>query len=200
MTITNPNPFDVWLVQPEGYEEAGRPALSLWGQLVRTEAAEMDNGTPTSSRLVVEASDAASIGRYGEQLLDLPANPWRQDASGLGQLAADLLGYLKDPKPVLTNLSVVADPRLQLCDRVLIRDPAGLVFQGQFHLTGINTSFDGGGLSQQISARAVVWGAVPNEWDVDFWDYMQWEAGAGTPYTNPIPMSDAEFDAYLLES
>lgn len=155
VVVSNPNGYDVWLVQPTAYPNPGRPALSLWGQILKPTSAEMDAGTDTSPRLQVETSDTASITTYGEQLLDLGGNRWRQNLDGLNSLASALLSYLKDPKPVLTRVEIVADPRLQLADRVQVVDPDGLVLDGEFHLTGITTTLVGGGMTQSISARAV---------------------------------------------
>jgi hypothetical protein len=53
----------------------------------------------------------------------------------------------------MIDVPIVADPRLQLGDRVTITDPDGLGFTSDFHLSSITTTYDSEGLSQTVSLR-----------------------------------------------
>jgi hypothetical protein len=156
IVITNPNAFDVYMVAPTGSgNPPGAPFLVLCGLPVYFTD---PSGANTSQRQ--EASDQTSIDTYGEQLYQERAedNVWLQDQVHLGQKAADLLAQLKDGKPSVQNLTIVADPRLQLGDRVTLVDSGGVQINEDQQLAEINTSFTSGDdakLVQTISTRPV---------------------------------------------
>lgn len=148
IVVTNPNAFAVRLVGNTGVAGVtpGAPSLILAGQPVDFAA---DN---TALRAV--ASDAGSIARYEEQLLELPANPFRQDIDQVEGLATDLLAALADPPPALQDLPVVADPRLQLGDRVTVVDTEGLALSDEFYLSKIILNVSPGeGMDMVVSLR-----------------------------------------------
>lgn len=161
ISISNPNAYPVYVVNPPGFNDAeGTPALGLWGQAVLyAQSAEPDTTTPgvtVPTQTVVDVSDATSITNYGgEKLYEIQPNPWLQDASSVASLANDLLARLKDPPPVLSTISIPADPRLQLGDRVtVVASQFGL--SADFFLTGITTTVTtGGGAGQDLTTRAV---------------------------------------------
>jgi hypothetical protein len=170
--VTNPNNFSVWLTVDQSTDfigtYAGEPYLVLNGQPVTF-------GGEAASTQRVEASDAASIAGYGEQLLELEANPFRQDADSMQALAADLLFTLKDAGPVLLDSSIVADPRLQLGDRVRGVDAAGLALAADFHLSRVDLEAGPSeGMRQTVSfrpARAISY------FDAGFYDDGKYDQG-----------------------
>jgi hypothetical protein len=152
VVVTNPNAFTVWLVGNTGVANvvAGDPSFILAGQPVVFDQADPTVGTA----LRTEATDATSIADYEEQLLELEAGSFRQDIDQVEGLGVDLLVDLKQPGPVLTDVPIVGDSRLQLGDRVTIVDPDGLGFTADFHLSKCDLSFDEGGLSGVIGLRS----------------------------------------------
>ncbi|MCA1570795.1 MAG: hypothetical protein LC798_10860 [Chloroflexi bacterium] len=157
LTLSNGNATNLYLTAPGG--EGG---LILAGRTL---------GAGDTSLIRAEASDARSIAEYGEQTYDIPDNPWRQDRASVDGLVASLIGQLAWPRPVLTDVGIVADPRLQLGDRVRIVDPDGLVLDREYWITGITTRLEGGRMSQRITAReattVLVWGV--GRWGVNTW-------------------------------
>lgn len=176
IAVTNPNGFSVWLTVDQSTDfqgtYAGEPYLVLNGQPVVF-------GGEVGSAQRVEASDPASMSYvtgYGEQLLELEANPFRQETTSMQALADDLLFALKDPGPVLLDAQIVADPRLQLGDRVRVNDADGLALAADFHLSRVDlTVSPTEGMSQQVSfrpARAVAY------FDAGFYDDGVYDQGS----------------------
>lgn len=155
ITITNPNAFIVYLVSSSGFTDpAGTPSLALWGQQVLFATSAQPDlssaGVTIPAQTLVDVSDSTSIGQHGDQLLDVPDNPWRQDGASLNSLATDLLARLKDPPAVLEGLTIIGDPRLQLGDRITVSD-----IGADFFLSGIVSTFDDTGYTQALSVRAI---------------------------------------------
>lgn len=105
--------------------------------------------------VLIEARDQQSIARYGEQPLAITASQWVQTRSQATTIAYSILGDTKAPAPVITNLGIVADPRLQLGDRVRIQDRHGINLDREYWITGIPDEGigSGDGYRQSISAR-----------------------------------------------
>jgi hypothetical protein len=148
--VTNPNAFVVYLAADENASAtySGKPYLWIDAQIVRF-GQEAGNNSYTR----VDVSDSGSISDYGEQILQVDDNDFRQDDDDVEQLADDLLADLADPGPAITDVPAVGDPRLQLGDRVTIVDPDGLVMSDDFHLSAVNFSYDSGGLGMTLSLR-----------------------------------------------
>jgi hypothetical protein len=143
----NPNNFTVYAVGDENASSTFSGKAYIWVDAQKVLFSE-NNGVR------VEAFSATSISSYGEQLLELESNDFRQDDDDLQQIADDLRTDLADPGPTLSEVPVVADPRLQLGDRVTISDPDGLGFTSDFHISRIDTNLDAdGGLSQSLGLR-----------------------------------------------
>jgi len=152
VVITNPNAFTVYLVGNTGVTSvtAGVPSLRLVGQAVKF--AQDQLGT----RMRSEALDQTSIDAYGvEQVLEIPDNPFRQDPDAIDGLSADLLAQTKDPPPIMSDVPIVGDPRLQLGDRCTLVDPDGLAMSKDFNLASVRTEFTkDSGLGQIINVRS----------------------------------------------
>ena len=152
IVIDNPNAFTVYTAGDENDSAlySGRPYLWIDGQKVEF-GADSDGATGDAR---VEATDTTSIARFGEHILEVPDSDFRQDPDDLQTLADDLLTDLADPKPAITDIPIVADPRLQLGDRVTITDPDGLAFTDDFHLSKTDLEVvPGEGMTMTISAR-----------------------------------------------
>jgi hypothetical protein len=145
LVVSNPNAFRAWLVGNAAGGVHGEPNLTVTGQCVRA----------SESGYTARRTDTASADRYGNQPLDVPANPFRQSKSGADALADDLLAALKDPHPVLAGVQIIADIRLQLADRIRVSDREGLLLDSEFWVINIEPGFDrSGGLVQTIDLRA----------------------------------------------
>ena len=166
IVVSNPNGFVAWLVGNSGVSGVtqGIPSLKLVGQPVIFGQGQSSPGgadtfptvTGQNTRLRSGAFDQTSIDDYGERVYEFPESPWLQDLDSLDLTAADGLAYTKDPKPVVTGLAVVANPRRQLADRVTLQDPDGLKLTGDFHLAAITTEQSAAdGMTQQLDARGI---------------------------------------------
>ena len=62
---------------------------------------------------------------------------WVQARGVASTIAYSILADTKAPAPVITDLGIVADPRLQLGDRIRIVDRDGIGLNRDYWLTGI---------------------------------------------------------------
>lgn len=157
LTIHNSNPFPVHLANPPGNESPiGRPSLIIGGQQITSKATALD-GTTNPSSITADAQwppgNAQSNPLFGEILLQVPANDWIQDVGSSQTLSVDLLSDLHIPKPLIRNCDIVADPRLQLLDRVTIVDPDVSQINADAMVIGIQTSLSATDWKQTIDAR-----------------------------------------------
>ena len=145
LLISNPNGFDVYLVENSlAASTRGQPMLQIAGRLAR----------PRQTEYRARADDATSIATYGQQVLDVPATQWRQSDISAQALADDLLARLAEPHPVISDIPVVADPRLQLGDRVTVIDRERLLMARDCVIVGIEvTASTTGGLEQRLTLR-----------------------------------------------
>lgn len=119
ITITNSSGADAWLVSPANYTDipVGTPVLRIAGTAVvaNDEIVNDWQWPPTSS-------GGAASSRFGEVAFELTGNPWIQDDDAAAQLAQDIVLDSYIPRPDLTGVTIVPDPRLQLTDVALIQD------------------------------------------------------------------------------
>lgn len=154
-TITNSNAFTAWIVVPAGFvnDTPGQPGLIIAGS-------PLDWSTTTDTTL--DYSDPASVARYREQVYKIPENNWLQDAAGGAAIVQAKLASLRKPRPLITNLEVVGDPRLQLLDRIILTDPdTGLTFGEEYQLFGKRSRIDDSGFTQTLTVRQLT---NPNGW------------------------------------
>jgi hypothetical protein len=156
ITLQNTNTFDIYMVDPTGQTTT----------FVRT--SWMTSGTTfygTTWR------DDESIRRHGEQPLTNGLQPsrWRQRQDASDNIAIILLSDLAEPRPVLTNVRIVGDPRLQLGDVVTLVDPDGLNLNDSYRLVGISPEYGPtNGFTQSLVARSTGCGVAI--WDTTYWD------------------------------
>lgn len=164
--LSNNNPFDVWMV-----DVSGNPTVSWTSAIVKS-------GTAT---LTTAVTDDDSIRAYGVQtpVNGIAENRWRQRQDTASVLARLLITDLANPGPVLTNVKVVGDPRLELGDLVRLVDQDGLGLVGNYRLVGVSPSYaPDEGFTQTLVARRT--GLGPGGlagggcgvaiWDTSFWD------------------------------
>ena len=166
IVIRNPNAYVAYLVSPTGagYPSTsdGSPTLELWGQPITTVSTDVDaGGTGLASTGVAEALWQPSIDLRGEQLLDVAASPWRQNADDSYALALDLLSLLHRPVPVLEQVEIAGDPTIQLGDRVVLSDPHGTGLDDPAIVVAIDETVSDSGYSQSLTVRLV---APPGGW------------------------------------
>jgi hypothetical protein len=126
--ISNTNTFPVWTANPSN----SYPCVGVAGLAARVDR-------PIS----VHATAPASIGRYGAQPYTVPTNPWVQRRAAAETLAAALVDDLSTPHLTITDLAIVADPRLQLGDLVRLVDANGIALDGDYWITAIRDEYAG---------------------------------------------------------
>lgn len=142
--------------------------------------------TGSTSGITVQATHEASRAEYGDQVLQLPANRYRQSIQFAAAMCSSAIGDLAWPVPLLTGVEVVGDPRLELADRVTLvtRDGVSL---GDWWLTKVTTRFGNGGLSQSLAARRATTVAV---WGTSRWgDSVAWGQAVVPEDPGPGPIT-----------
>lgn len=164
VTITNSNSFDMFLMTPNLYPgpnaaPTGTPGLFIGGQAI-TAASIAASSTDLTGAVIVDeqwppagSGGAVSNTQFGDISLQLSTNDWLQDVPTAQGLAGDLLSDLHYPIPLLRNVSIVADPRLQLLDPITIIDTDVSMINDLSILVGIETSFSASEWTQSIDAR-----------------------------------------------
>lgn len=140
-------------------DTTGSSALALSGIYLSATA----GGSPAV------AQDQASIDKYGEQPITLPSSPWRQSLAWATGVAQQVLGDTADPPPVITNLEIIGDPRLEYWDRIRVQDSTGSRLDGTYWVRSIKTSRAGGRYLMTLAAVATR--------DVLLWDVGRWDEG-----------------------
>lgn len=170
IVFTNPNAFDAWLVSPHGgvspnggstYPAVsdGKAAAQLVGKLITGQVTPLDGDTVDPS--LGDAGSVAEAMLSGltsdtERLYTAPSSPWRQSLDSAQSCADDLLRALHRPVPQVQNLSIVADPSLELGDRVQIKDESGTKLDDPFWIVGITTTYSATeGMTQSVTLRPV---------------------------------------------
>lgn len=169
--ITNPNPFEAWLVSPHGAASPngggtypassdGTPTVQLVGRLITSQTTPVDTTTvdPILGDTATVAEAALSgIPDSARRLYTAPDSPWRQSLAGAQATAHDLLAALYRPTPQIQGLSIVADPSLELGDRVQVEDPDGdgTKLADPFLVVGIHTTYTSSGMTQSLTLRPI---------------------------------------------
>ncbi|MER5262244.1 hypothetical protein ABTZ99_09215 [Actinosynnema sp. NPDC002837] len=117
------------------------PSLSIY-------SVELATGGP--SRRLLRRTDTTSVSRYGAQVYQVPATPWLQTSTAATAVASYLLAVASSPLPVLGDVEVLPDPRIQLGDLVRITDTVGAALTTPAWVVGIRTSGDDQGRVRQV--------------------------------------------------
>lgn len=156
--ITNRTSRDCYLVASADHPApaAGTPVLIIGGTPV-TQA----NESQTDYQYPAAVDGGAASSRFGEVAWQATGNPWIQDADSAQQLAQDVVldGYV--PRPNLTNITIIPDPRLQLIDVVHLVDPDTTFVDEYARIFGWTLTLSHDSWSMTIDARTV---APPGAW------------------------------------
>jgi hypothetical protein len=186
--ITNPNRFAAFLVQPRadslghltpGWDPTSpRPMLWIRGRPV-TAGPNYTSDTNGATGATAEAKDTASIAAFGEIVYTLDGGGWIQDADTAATLAGDLLSLLARPIPYLGDVDVVADPRLQLGDRIELTDTTSTGLDSHAWIVGITDTFSTSDntYTQTLTLRLCA-GIGSMIWDhptFGKWDKFKWD-------------------------
>lgn len=115
-----------------------------------------------------------SVGDRGYVLLDLGTNDWRQYPPRMRKIFDGLLRDTVNPVPVMRNLSVPVDPRIQLLD--VVKLPASTVVSGTVYaqVVGKRISDTQDSAKDFLDVRAIFGPVEPAYWDVSNWDEASW--------------------------
>ena len=154
ITLTNTTPQDVYLVDVNG-----QPTPVLTASWIAPSSA---------ATYPVTLTDVDSVRRFREQPLAIPATVWRQRFTVASMWAQFLIAELATPSPVIHNVPIVGDPRIQLGDLDTLQDANGLGVNGLFRVTAIkHQGTPGGGYGQSLTVRAASTVAL---WNINNWD------------------------------
>ena len=143
LQITNPTDWIVALVDANG-----DPALTLHADRV------LFRGESDLAPLDQTATDSAGVAARGVVVGTVIGGPFIQQLDDLGTNARELLTLVKDPRPVLDNLSVVADPQIILPRNVRISESETLGVDGLFTVYGLSESMSqDGNWKQSLKVR-----------------------------------------------
>jgi hypothetical protein len=153
ITFTNNGTTDAWLVSSAAYLDvpAGTPVLQIAGYTWDSSTATVDFQYPPS----------AAASRFGEQVHQITGNQWIQDFDTATLLAQDIVVDQCTPRPNLTGVSIVPDPRLQLIDVVRIQDPDVTGMDEYARIFGWTIDWDLSSFNMTIDARTL---AAPGGW------------------------------------
>lgn len=172
INVTNPNGFPVTLVSPLGTgvyptTSDGNPILCVSGQFVTTSGTVADGtAQPGGASLAdvqwpLPADGGAAAAPGGEVLLTTSANAWRQRMADAITWATELLSALRRPRNQYNNTAIVADPSLQLGDRITLQDPDVDDLNDDAVIVGISTISSGTDWTQNLNLKAV---SSPGDW------------------------------------
>ncbi|MFI6644287.1 hypothetical protein [Streptomyces sp. NPDC050504] len=117
---------------------------------------------PVERQALSSQPNSASERHYGRQEFTAEASDWVQDAGAAGQLAAAMRRAGEYPVPVLGDVQVLYDPRIQLGDVVRVRDLTGAELDTLAWVVGMNTGATAdGGVQQTLSLRGTRTNGVP---------------------------------------
>lgn len=109
--------------------------------------------------------NGAEVTKRGVRLIELDDNPWRQTVDTANAIAADLLADTITPAPLVEDVSIPADPRLQLRDVVKLTSDNGITGAVFGQIIGMDrTDERDGGSLDTLTLRLLV---TPGEWILD---------------------------------
>ncbi|MFI6030512.1 hypothetical protein [Amycolatopsis magusensis] len=110
----------------------------------------------------VTYSNASDVAANGQRLIELPDHPWRQVEATAVAVANSLLADTVNPVPIVENVQIHADPRLQLRDIVKLTSEDGITGALYAQIIGIRREDSAtGGSVDSLTLRIV---RTPGEW------------------------------------
>ena len=143
----------------------GKPSLHMRGRTVSSGTSSVGSGTTPA------AQEGESIATYGWNALSLPRNNWRQSQSFCLGIATALVAQLCRPQPVLTNVTIAADPRLQLGDRIRVLAQSAMGLDGEYRIYRITERRDNSSYTMTLTLRSA---EKLLTWDQGAWDQNVW--------------------------
>jgi len=154
LQISNPNAFDVYMV-----DGSGQSNMIIIGTFVGPSQDQVQPVTQTN---------IPSIRIYDVQPLQVSSSPWIQHEDVATSYAMFLVSELGDPRPVIKKMPIKGDPRLQLGDLHGVQDVNGLGVNGNYRLTGISHNADNNGTyNQDVTVRQ---SSTVAHWNVNYWN------------------------------
>ncbi|MEW2635760.1 hypothetical protein AB0903_30005 [Streptomyces sp. NPDC048389] len=120
----------------------------------------IDSGVAPSDHWA-SAWNTASQAAYGVQEFEHDPQGWVQDSTSAVSVAVALRTAGVYPYPLLGNVEILPDPRIQLGDVVRLRDTTGAVLSTLAWVIGIRTAGEGGLVRQTLTLRATAYNGVP---------------------------------------
>ncbi|GAA3770617.1 hypothetical protein [Streptomyces chiangmaiensis] len=141
---------------------------------------------PVERQAVSYVSGSDSERFYGRQEFYGDSSDWVQDLGAARQLADAMRAAGELPVPVLGDVQVLYDPRIQLGDVVRVQDTTGAVLDTLAWVVGITTTRAAdGGVQQSLSLRGVSANGVPADADLT----------PDVPALPPVPDTSATYAA-----
>ncbi|MGW2425067.1 hypothetical protein ACWC0C_38495 [Streptomyces sp. NPDC001709] len=102
--------------------------------------------------------------KYGVQSFTHDPSGWVQDSDSADALASSLRDAGAFPAPLLSNVEILPDPRVELGDVVRVQDATGAALDTLAWVVGIRTSGDNGGVVRQVlTLRGTTYNGVPTD-------------------------------------
>jgi hypothetical protein len=156
--ITNSSGQDCYLVASADHPAPARgtPVLIIGGTPV-----SQANETQVDYQYPAASAGGAKSSLFGEVAWQQSGNPWIQVDDSALELAQDVVIDAYLPRPNLTNISIIPDPRLQLVDVVHIQDPDTTSVDEYARIFGWSLSLAHGAWSMTVDARTL---SAPGGW------------------------------------
>ncbi|WP_328911039.1 hypothetical protein OG230_16820 [Streptomyces sp. NBC_00234] len=147
--FTNTGTAPVWTVTKDG-----KPSVRISFQKASADAKQRQ----------VAWWSTTSQGHYGRQQYTAPASDWVQNGTAAVGLSQTMLNAGRYPVPVLGEVEVLHDPRLQLGDVVRVVDTTGATLDTLAWVVGMRTTCAAGGAPQQtLTLRGTSYNGVPRD-------------------------------------
>ncbi|MGW7611376.1 hypothetical protein ACWGKW_29775 [Streptomyces sp. NPDC054766] len=106
--------------------------------------------------------NSGSQSYYGKQVYEAPATDWVQQQKVASDLSHAMLDAGRYPVPVLGEVDILHDPRIQLGDVVRVVDTTGATLDTLAWVVGIRTTCQAGSVPQQtLTLRGTSYNGVP---------------------------------------
>ncbi|MEU7200261.1 hypothetical protein [Streptomyces sp. NPDC045470] len=152
LTLRNRSAATVWMRGPTG----------LGSVSVDVRSPAVPQGVEPA-QFTTTARGYASQGAYGVQGYDHDPAGWVQDADSAAAIASALLDAGQYPCPLLTDVEILPDPRLQLGDVVRVVDRTGAALDTLAWVVGNRLSAADGAVKQTVTLRGTAYNGVPQD-------------------------------------
>lgn len=143
--------------------DAGNPPGSSTGSRTRKYCLKIAGMVLLEEPVIeYERKDSTSISENGHQPLDMPDNEWCQSYAAMTYIADELLSDMsKNPIPLVDDITLPGDPRVQLGDTLDLTDAGALGGKLLAVVSGLTRSLGSDGLADTYSMKLIT---RPGEW------------------------------------